>query len=223
VTPALRATAAIGTAYHAPDSTTRFGFGGNPGLQPERSRQGQLGLRWTTGPGQELRLSAFENRIDGLIQYVLTNPVACNSPPFNCIFQAQNVESARIRGAEAEYRWHSGPWQLRGSYSIQDPRDLTTGEMLLRRARRNALASALYETGRLSADAELQLAGPRVDFGPVNLGGYALLNLGGRYELAPGWSVQLRLDNAFDRRYELASGYNTPGRTLTLAMRYRMR
>jgi vitamin B12 transporter len=213
--PGWRATAALGTAFHAPDSTERFGFGGNVGLQPERSRQGQLGLRWAAG-AQELRLSAFENRVDGLIQYVLIDPV-------NFIYQAQNVARSRIRGAAAEYRWHSGPWQLRGSYAIQDPRDLTTGEMLLRRARRNALASALYETGRFSTDAELQLAGPRVDFGPVNLGGYALLNLGCRYELAPGWSAQVRLDNALDRRYELASGYNTPARSLTLAMRYRMR
>ncbi len=214
--PGLHATAAFGTAFHAPDSTDRFGFGGNPGLQPERSRQGQLGLRWATGPGQELRLNAFENRIDGLIQYVLIDPV-------NFIYQAQNVEQARIRGAEAEYRWQRGPWQLRGSYSIQDPRDLTTGEALLRRARRNVLASVLYETGRFSGDAELQVAGPRIDFGPVDMGGYTLLSLGGRYELAPGWSAQLRLDNALDRRYELASGYNTPARALTLAMRYRMR
>jgi len=216
VTPALRATLAFGTAFHAPDSTDRFGFGGNPELQPERSRQGQLGLRWMPGPAQELRLSAFENRVDGLIQYVLIDPV-------NFIYQAQNVESARIRGAEAEYRWHDGPWQLRGSYSIQDPRNLTTGEMLLRRARHNALASAVYETGRFGADTELQLAGPRMDFGSVPLGGYTLLSVGCRYELAPGWSVQLRVDNALDRHYELASGYNTPGRALTLAMRYRMR
>jgi vitamin B12 transporter len=214
--PGLRGTIAIGTAFHAPDSTDRFGFGGNRDLQPERSRQGRLGLRWMAGGGQELRLSASENRIDGLIQYVLIDPV-------NFIYQAQNVAQARIRGAEAEYRWHGGPWQLRGSYSIQDPRNLTTGEMLLRRARHYALASAVYETGRFSADTELQLAGPRVDFGPVDLGGYTLLNLGCRYELAPGWSAQLRVDNALDRRYELASGYNTPGRSLTLAMRYRMR
>jgi vitamin B12 transporter len=221
--PAWRATVAVGTAFHAPDSTERFGFGGNAGLQPERSRQGRLGLRWMSGGGQELRLSAFENRIDGLIQYVLITPDSCVPPLFVCTYQAQNVAQSRIRGAEAEYRWHRGPWQLRGNYSVQDPRDLTTGEALLRRARRNALASALYESGRLSTDAELQLAGPRVDFGPVNLGGYALLNIGCRYELAPGWSAQLRLDNALDRRYELVSGYNTPGRTLTLAMRYRMR
>ena len=222
VTPTLRATAAFGTAFHAPDSTDRFGFGGNPDLQPERSRQGQLGLRWALGT-QELRLSASENRIDGLIQYVLLTPATCVPPLFICTYQAQNVERARIRGAEAEYRWHSGPWQLRASYSIQDPRNLTTGEMLLRRARHNALASALYETGRFGADAELQLAGPRIDFGPVPLGGYTLLNVGCRYELAPGWSAQLRVDNALDRRYELASGYNTPGRALTLAMRYHMR
>ena len=34
-----RLRAAAGTGFHAPDSTDRFGFGGNPALQPETSRQ----------------------------------------------------------------------------------------------------------------------------------------------------------------------------------------
>ena len=40
---------------------------------------------------------------------------------------------------------------------------------------------------------------------------------------AKQWSVQLRLDNALDRDYELVSGYNTAGRSVTLAMRFHMR
>jgi len=35
--------------------------------------------------------------------------------------------------------------------------------------------------------------------------------------------VQARLDNALDRHYEQVSGYNTAGRSLTLAMRFHMR
>jgi outer membrane cobalamin receptor len=35
--------------------------------------------------------------------------------------------------------------------------------------------------------------------------------------------VQARLENALDRNYALAYGYSTPGRSLTLALRYHLR
>jgi len=215
----LRATAAVGTAFHAPGSADLYGYGGNPALHPETSRQGELGLRWQPTGAQDLRLSAFENRIDELIDFVLVDPV-------NFLYQARNVERARIRGAEAEYEWRSASWRLHGALSLQDPRDLTTDTPLLRRARHNLALGAQYGAGPLKASADLQLAGARADYGfpnAVQLGGYALLNLGVGYELAPGWTVQARLDNALDKRYELASGYNTARRSLTLAMRYHIR
>jgi vitamin B12 transporter len=212
----LRLTLAAGTAFHAPDSTDRYGFGGNPALHPEISRQGQLSLQWQPSGSTQLRASIFENRVDGLIQYVALDPV-------NFIYQAQNVDRARIRGAEVDYEWRGAAWRLRGGYSAQDPRDLTSGEPLLRRARRNLTLGAQYQAGALNASADLQAAGPRVDFGGVAMAGYSLLNLGLGYRLPRGLELQLRLDNALDRRYELASGYNTPGRSLTLAMRYHIR
>jgi vitamin B12 transporter len=213
----LRVTLAAGTAFHAPDGTDRYGFGGNPSLRPEISRQGQLGMQWQVATGQQLRVSAFENRVDDLIQYVLLDPA-------NFIYQAQNVGHARIRGAEADYSWQRAAWRLNADYAVQDPRNLDTGAPLLRRARRNLTLATQYDVGRLNANASLQLAGPRADYDDfgnlVTLGGYALLNAGCGWQLAPGWTVQLRLDNVLDRRYELASGYNTPRRSLTLAMRY---
>lgn len=215
----LRATVALGTAFHAPGSSDLYGYGGNPALHPEVSRQGELGLRWQPTGGQQLRLAAFENRVDELIDFVLVDPV-------NFLYQAENVERARIRGAEAEYEWRTTAWRVHAAYSLQDPRDLTTGGQLLRRARHNLALGLQYDAGRINASADLQLAGARLDYGfvaPVQLGGYALLNLGVGYPLSPGWSLQARVDNALDKRYELASGYNTARRGLTLAMRYHMR
>ena len=43
----------------------------------------------------------------------------------------------------------------------------------------------------------------------------------GKFTLTPAWSVAARLDNAFDRRYALANGYNTAGRAVTISTRYR--
>ena len=217
--PEWRMTLAVGTAFHAPDSTDLYGFGGNPALHPEVSSQGQLGVQWRPTNNQEVRLSAFENDIDDLIAYVLIDPK-------NFVYQAQNVERARIRGAELEYEWRSTAWQLHSNYTLQDPRNLTTGQQLLRRARQNFTVGAQYEAGPLNASADFQVVGPRTDFvgfGLGSVGGYTLVNLGVGWQLAPRWSMQLRLDNALDRHYELTSGYNTAARSVTLAMRFHLR
>ena len=45
------------------------------------------------------------------------------------------------------------------------------------------------------------------------LGGYSLVNLRASYALTEAWNVSLRLENAFDRDYELVHGYDTAGRS----------
>jgi vitamin B12 transporter len=216
---ALRATLAAGTAFRAPDSTDLYGYGGNPALRPETSQQVQLGLNWQPTGSQELLLSLYQNRIDDLIEFVLIDPV-------NFIYQTQNVSQARIRGAELGYEWRGAAWSLHGSYVAQDPRNLTTGGQLLRRSHSNLMLGARWVAGALDASADLQLVGPRTDYVGFDLGsvaGYTLLNFGLGYRFNPDWSAQLRLDNALDRKYEQISGYNTAGRSLTLAMRFHMR
>ena len=43
------------------------------------------------------------------------------------------------------------------------------------------------------------------------LGGVSLLGLRAQYRFQKDWTVALRVDNATDRRYETAYGYNQPG------------
>lgn len=217
--PALRATAALGTAFHAPESSDLYGVGGNPALRPETSRQGQVGLRWQPAGATVLRLQLFDNRVNDLIQ---------SNPP---TYVPYNTGRARIRGAEAEYEWHTDVWHVQGAYTLQDPRDLSADAPLVRRARRNVALGAQYSAGRLYATTHLQLTGARAENvydalgNPhlISLGGYTMLNLGLGYEFTRSWSVQLKIDNALDRRYEFVRGYNTARRSLTLATRYHMR
>lgn len=215
---AWRLRAAAGTGFHSPDSTDRFGYGGNPSLRPETSRQFNLGLDWQPGAAQHLQLDAFDNRIDNLVDYVVTNFVTYAG-------RNENRARTRIRGLDASYELRLDDWTLQAGGTWQDPRDLTSNSPLLRRARQHFNLSSQYRLGALSLGGELLYVGRRLDAGyPTNveLPGYSLMALHAQYAFGPAWSVQLRVDNALDRRYEEIRGYNTARRGVTLAARLRL-
>jgi vitamin B12 transporter len=212
-------TAAAGTAFRAPDATDRFGFGGNPGLDPERSRNYELGLRHRVGGRHVLALSAFENRIDDLIQFV-----TLSFDPF--VGRNLNVERARIRGLEASWEYAGDDWRARAEAIRQDPEDRSDGSRLLRRASESYTLAVARRVGAAELGADLLLAGDRDDFGfpeRVRLGGYFLANLSASVVLGQRWTMQARLENALDRDYVLADGYTTMRRALMVATRYDFR
>ena len=105
-------------------------------------------------------------------------------------------------------------WNVDSSLTIQNPRNQDSGSQLLRRPKQKLESTVERGFGeRLRAGAELVVSGKRDDVGNVTLPGYALVNLRATYALGTTWRVGLRLENALDRNYELAHGYNTPGRS----------
>lgn len=53
------------------------------------------------------------------------------------------------------------------------------------------------------------------------LGGYSLVNLMASYDINHSTQVQVRWNNAFNKHYELAGGYATPGSTVFVNLSYR--
>ena len=204
-----------GSAFRAPDSTDRFGFGGNPDLDPEVSRQVELSVRQKIGARQQVSLSAFDNRIRDLIDYVIID--------FNTFDgQNQNVERARIKGVELGYRFSGEAWNARAELTLQDPRDETTDERLLRRSRAALVLAVNREVGALDLGVDIAAYGNRKDFGfpQVTLDSYALVNATLRYRLNDALTLQGRLENLLDEDYLLAQGYRTEGRSYTVGVRY---
>jgi vitamin B12 transporter len=205
----VRINASYGTAFRAPNLEELFspGYGGyyagNATLDPERSRTAELGLDWKIDAANRIGARAFATRIHDLIDF-----------SGGSMYQAINVNRAAIDGIELTHSWHSGAWSLDNSATVQNPRDRDSGAQLLRRPKRkldSVLERALGERCRLGA--ELLVSGKREDVGAISLPGYAILNLRGSFALNPDWRLGVRLENAFDRFYELAHGYNTPGRS----------
>lgn len=219
LSPALRLTAGAGTGFRAPNSSERFGFGGNPALEPETSTNLELGIDYRLDEAQQLWLRAFDNDIDNLVEYVILD--------FNTWEGVnRNVASTRIRGFEAGYAYRGERWQGRVEAISQDPVDRETGEQLLRRARNTVTASLVRTFGAHELGVDILSTDERKDFGfpePVTLPGYTLANLSGRVALGEHWWLQGKVENLLDRQYQTVAGYTTSGRGIYFSLNYRSR
>jgi vitamin B12 transporter len=180
------------------------------------SKQLEISVRQQLGEHHQLTLSAFDNRIDDLINYVITDFETFEG-------QNQNIDRAKIKGVELGYRFVSEGWSARAELTLQDPRDQTTDERLLRRSREALSIAVNRDVGKLDLGVDVAAYGNRKDFGfpeNITLDSYALLNGTVRYRATGALTVQGRIENALDENYTLAEGYRTEGRSYTIGVRY---
>jgi len=212
LTSQLRLRGSAGTAFKAPTFNDLYfpGFS-NPNLRPEQSRSREAGVNYEAAGG---RFSAtyFDNRISDLIVFDTTT------------FTPQNLNRATITGTELAYRGAWGAVQASAQLTLQHPVDEATGKLLQRRARQYGSFAVSDAFGAWRLGAEMVASGARFDSTDESPGtgmhGYGLLNVTATYTLGRDWSIRARWNNVFDREYELAQGFNTPGSNVFVALRY---
>lgn len=217
LTAAWRFTLSRSTAFRAPTFLDLDPAFGNPNLEPERSRTHEIGLQWASGP-HRARVVVFDVEYEDAI--VLDQ-----------FFIPQNVQTAANEGVEATYVGVLAGFDLRASLTLQDPveqdRSTAPPRQALRRAKRLAALSAFRSFGAWHLGAEWRASGERRDT-DINGGtatvfepGYGVLNLLARYQASRKLYFGMRLENALDKDYSLASGYNTAGRGLFLTLEWK--
>ena len=191
------------------DKKLFFPFFGNPGLRPERSRSAEAGVQFAAGP-HLARAVAFHSRIRDLI-----NP-----------FPIVNVDSASIDGVELSYRGSLAGADVRATLTVQDPvqQTATTQLQLLRRSRTFGSVGIARNFGFWRLGADLLASARRFDnhivtFTRTELAPYQVVNLTASYRFSEALLLLARLDNAFDEKYELAHGFNTQPRNLSVTLR----
>jgi vitamin B12 transporter len=216
ITPTLRATASVSTAFRAPTLYQRFSAYGDASLQPESGRNFELGLRYASG-ATNASVVAYRNRVSNLIIFDGTS-TACGQD-FGCY---NSVGRAEFKGVTFAADHRLGGVTLRGSLDLQDPRDLTTGKQLQRRAKRHATLGADTTVAGWTVGAELQASGRRFENAANTqvLGGYGLVNLYASTRIARDFTLLARVDNLGDKDYQAARTYVTPGRTLYLGLKW---
>ncbi|WP_458734222.1 TonB-dependent receptor domain-containing protein [Zobellella taiwanensis] len=207
-----KATLSYGTAFRAPSfSNLYYPDYSNPDLQPEKSQNWELGF---TGDYDVLdwSLNVYRNEIDSMIIGLKNS--------------TENVD-ALISGAEFVVKADTGLLHHTVSYEYTNAKDIKKASQLLNRAKRkfswtgdidvadsNLFAQVLYVSDRQTYDADFMK-------GLVYTPSYTLWNIGARYPLTQNLTLNGKINNLFDKDYQVVSGYDTPGMEFYLGADYR--
>ncbi|MEM6793321.1 MAG: TonB-dependent receptor [Acidobacteriota bacterium] len=214
-------TANVGTGLRFPNLSERFFTGttgrggtiGNPDLEPERSLNVDLGVRYF-GDRTFLGAQIFRLEIDDYIERVdLTED----------ILTFVNLISGRIEGLEIEgfYKF-SEPWMLTwNGHLIEGEAD--DGSPLSDVAPDRFQVGLEYQTGRWHSRVEYQYRSSKDDPGPgeVEIEDADLVSASASYEVIPGLRLTLRGRNLLDEEYFSSADDKSsagPGRSVGLGI-----
>jgi vitamin B12 transporter len=237
IIPGVRLRASLSTAFNAPAFNelrpTLFTVG-SPNLRPERSRSAEVGLLGAWAEVVRVSASYFNQRFSDLIQYVNGGP-----PDFKGSYA--NLTGASSNGYEAELTLLTfNSWHGSASYTIVNPRvtevppgyqAANIGDALIRRPSHSGSFVAEYSSpASVRVGAAVNFVGkrPDTDFSQfpspnVTLPAYTKLDISAELPIAMrrrgGLTLNARVENALNKRYEDVLHFAAPGRTLLIGAR----
>lgn len=204
-TPSWRASANISTGFRVP---TSYDIAVAPEIRMEKHLSREVSLQYQRD-NTLFRATAFWSAVDGLI---------INHPET----YLQTNTDAKSRGIELEGRHQYGESRIRASVVMQNPKNLSIDRQLARRAKSYANVAYERDWSDTTFGVAVHASSKRYDsnFSDTILAGYTTLDLTASRRLSPEWTLRGKLENLFDERYELASGYNTPRRGVFMNLVY---
>jgi vitamin B12 transporter len=198
----------ISSAFGIP---TAYALSTNPILKPENHDSYELGLKY------------LDNNLSFKLVYFdtdTTNPITYD-PADNYI--AKNFKSFKNNGIEISAKTNYSNHNLNFSWTLQDPispngLNPNNSVQSARRARSFGSLNYIYSKGNLSLNLKGISSSSRkdTDYSSTRLGKYFVINAGLEYELKNDFKIHVRALNLTDSNYELAYGYNTIPRFISI-------
>lgn len=188
-------------------------FVGNPNLQPEKSKNIEVGLQYIHNSGQ-LGVTAYQNEISNLILNVPSAP--------GSYIQPVNIGKATLKGVTLNgNQYVTKHTQIVGSFDWLSPINDDDNTLLPLRAQRVLKIAAEHTWNDALFGLEWYLTSARV-FSKDEMGGYGLLNASLAYTISKHATIQVRWNNMLGKNYNLVENYNTPGSNVfvNLALKY---
>lgn len=209
--PAWKLTGTASTGFRAP---TAYDISTNAAVQQEAFRSQEAGVVYADANTYG-RLVYFKTHTTNAIDYVY-------GPAPNYATSAVNIGETENSGVEATFRanWHG--YNIKLSVVQQDPWSVSDNERLARRARRYGSVDVSRHFAAYELGARLYAAGERKDshYNAYMLPGYSIWSFYASRKIDSNWTARVKLENAFDRQYQLAYGYNTPGRGVYATLQF---
>lgn len=207
-----RLRASWGQGFKAPTLSQLYGYGANPGLEPETSEAFDAGLEYGSSDGKgHFAATLFRRDSTNLIDYVFPTGYF-------------NIGRARAQGFElAGAAQVSDNFSVRAAYTFLDATNRATGKQLARRPRHALSASLDWTTplASLALGADARLVGDSFDDAGnfTVIDGHALLTLRASLPLGDRIALYGRIENVTDARYETVKGYGAYGRSAYAGVR----
>ena len=229
----LRLHTSAGTGAKNPQVSELYGWSSdwiaNPDLKPETSKSWDLGAEFRPGLADlTVDLTYFNNKVTNLIGSACGANCDDGDWTTNISKSINNSGVSTIKG-----------WELSALGRIADTYNVTAsatflkgfnsaGKELLRRPSQilslNVSREITHSGKPGSMNLNIQYVGKQLDYttwpNVADLPAYTLVNFGATLNLKSNLELTGKIDNLFDKKYSEVRGYNKPGRTIQVGLRY---
>jgi vitamin B12 transporter len=183
----------------------------NPNIKPEHHRNQEAGITYQAD-GVLTRVVYFQSQAQDAVIYTVDTYQYVNG----------NIDN---KGWELSTRANVAGYSMKSSVTLQDPRDVNQNMQQARRAKQFGSFDISRNFSGYEVGSRLYAASARRDSNfdaadQYKLAGYSTLAFYASRKIDNEWTARVKLENAFDRDYQLAYGYNTPGRGIYATLQY---
>ena len=184
-----------------------------PILKPERSKSIELGIQNESNIGL-IEFKIYQTKIEDAFDYI--------DPNNDWDGYYINIGTTDISGMELSLDTDFLGWNLSSKIDYSKAIDKASKKQKGRRPNRSISLNLSKTSGKWNRNINWTAKSRAWDKNSetTKLGGYGLLNLSTSYNFTEDLTVYLNRNNALDKDYEMARGYNTHGKTTTLGLTY---